>query len=73
MSKPKAHSFDPFMIPSGDSRILCEEHKEHVCHAPDIFRLFFFLVFPLLQDIKTFSSDYDHQNIRTPLFIADLE
>ena len=43
------------------------------CHAPDIFRLFFFLFFPLLQDIKTFSSDYDHQNRRTPLHIADLE
>ena len=43
------------------------------CHAPDIFRLFFFLFFPLLQDVKTFSSDYDHQNIQTPLFIADLE
>ena len=43
------------------------------CHAPDIFCLFFFLFFPLLQDVKTFSSDYDHQNIWTPLFIADPE
>ena len=40
-----------------------------VCHAPDIFRPLFFLFFPLLQDIKTFSSDYDHQNIGTPLLL----
>ena len=39
------------------------------CHAPDIFRLFFSLFFPPLQDVKTYSSDYDHQNIRTPLLL----
>jgi len=29
-SKPKVHPFDPFAIPGEDSKILCEEHEEHV-------------------------------------------
>ena len=29
-NKQEVHPFDPFGIPSGDSKIVCEEHEEHI-------------------------------------------
>jgi len=28
--KPEVHSFDPFVVPGGDKKTVCEEYEEHV-------------------------------------------